>query len=101
MGLATGLGWLAQAKLASGEGDDDDNADVGDGADHVDNGDVFTTEYLAHVCLSPQYHDDNGYDGVAFDIDGHHDNCRFVAVIVDLSVVLPASLVLPLGLSFQ
>jgi hypothetical protein len=40
-----------KAKPAGGEGDDDDTADVGDGADHVDNGDVFTTEYLAHVCL--------------------------------------------------
>ena len=46
--------------------------------------------------FSPQYYDDNGYDGVAVDI-GHHDNGRFVAVIVDLSMVLPASLVLPLG----
>ena len=63
-------------KPASGEGDDDDTADVGDGADHGDNGDVFTTEYLAHVCLPPQYYDDNGYDGVAFDIDRHHDKGR-------------------------
>ncbi len=56
-----------KAKPTSGDGDDDDTADVGDGPDHVDNGVVFTTEYLAHVCLfSPQYYDDNGYDGVAF-----------------------------------
>ena len=48
--LATGLGWPAQSQNQRGEGDDDDTADVGDGADHGDNGDVFTTEYLAHVC---------------------------------------------------
>ena len=49
------------------------------------------------LAFSPQYYDDNGYDGAVVDIDGHHDNGRFAVVIIDLSVVLPASLVLPRG----
>ena len=81
-------------KPASGESDDDATADDGDGADHGDNGDVLTTEYLAHVCLSPQYYDDNGYDGVAFDIDGHHDKGRvFVSGFAGIPCASPGPVI--------
>ena len=43
VGLALGLGWRAGAKPTSGDGDDDENADVGDGADHDDDGDVMSS----------------------------------------------------------
>ena len=33
-----------KAKPAGGEGDDDDNADVGDGADHIDDGEVMRSQ---------------------------------------------------------
>ena len=33
-----------EAKPAGGDGDDDDNADVGDGADHVGDGEVMCSQ---------------------------------------------------------
>ena len=42
--MALGLGWRAGAKPAGGDGDDDENADVGDGADHDDDGDVMSSQ---------------------------------------------------------
>ena len=42
--MALGLGWRAGAKPAGGDGDDDENADVGVVADRADDGDAMSSQ---------------------------------------------------------